>query len=197
MEYNVGKDFKAEELYKEVDLGEGRKKSKAWKYIAGVAGGLAGLALLWNVFGSGVGSKPEYKGVKEKPAVTESVTKKSPKPGFKPYLGGLAWIDDEGWIYPDEVNESYPNTKEGAVLEYVEKLNEEYIKKWGLPCTACIKKFKLYEEDARKYYPEFIVEPGEKVMVMEFFRLISKHSHKWLPSFERDENGKIYMDGYN
>ncbi|RLE12047.1 hypothetical protein DRJ04_06920 [Candidatus Aerophobetes bacterium] len=169
MEYNGGRDFKTEELYKEVDLGEGRKKSKAWKYIAGAAGGLAGLALLWNVFGPGLGNKAEYKGVEEKPKVAKKVEhsgnvalvspeevkdlplsysglnekesviegpkepeyeltvedvekirtlpekerkaalkeilkrKKPPKPGLKPYLDGLAWIDDEGWIYPDEV----------------------------------------------------------------------------------------------
>ena len=82
MEYNVGKDFKAEELYKEVDLGEGRKKSKAWKYIAGVAGGLAGLALLCGVSGCGGESKSEYKGVKEKPAVSEMVKKDKEKQEF-------------------------------------------------------------------------------------------------------------------
>jgi len=82
MEYNGGRDFKTEELYKEVDLGEGRKKSKAWKYIAGAGGGLAGLALLCGVSGCGGESKSEYKGVKEKPAVTEMVKKDKEKQEF-------------------------------------------------------------------------------------------------------------------
>lgn len=30
--------------------------------------------------------------------------KKPPRPGLKSYLGGLAWIDNEGWIYPNQVD---------------------------------------------------------------------------------------------
>jgi len=82
MEYNVGKDFKNELYKEEFDLGEGKKKSKAWKYITKAAGGLVALALLCSVSGCDRGSKAEYKGVKEKPAVTEMVKKDKENPEF-------------------------------------------------------------------------------------------------------------------
>jgi hypothetical protein len=42
---------------------------------------------------------------KERKAALREILKhkKPPKPGLKPYLDGLAWIDEEGWIYPDGV----------------------------------------------------------------------------------------------
>ena len=42
---------------------------------------------------------------RSKLSMAEAVFEKRPhNPGLKPYLGGLAMIDDEGWIYPDGID---------------------------------------------------------------------------------------------
>ncbi len=99
--------------------------------LGGLAVG--GLLLYKTLFSPDViHERPEYKGAEERSVVEQKVYthsmpedffeiktlpeeereaalkeivkhKKPPKQGLKPYLDGLAWIDDDGWIYPDDV----------------------------------------------------------------------------------------------
>ncbi len=69
----------------------------------------------------------------DKPDCTKRIP---PKPGLKPYLGGLAWVDDNGWVYPNEVDKTPDGSLnyidgdiKSMIASYIEKENEE-TKKW-------------------------------------------------------------------
>jgi hypothetical protein len=136
------------------------KRGGLWKYIAiGSAAAIAGIAgyqILNNDYKTpdnsqkhaivdtenvpeGFGEKPEIVGEGALDSLrlargNESVAAEPKKPGMKPYLGGLAWTDNEGWIYPDSVNQDqkgrlkYDTGRvEDVVLLCTEAYNNKYI----------------------------------------------------------------------
>ncbi len=116
-------NYKINELYNEEVM---CSKKKFNKYISGIAGILGSLILLGNVSASDL-NKYNKNVYEEKPKAVE-VARKNCR---KPYLGGLARIDEEGWIYPDRVDKDqsgkykYDRSNiEETLLAFVEAINK-------------------------------------------------------------------------
>ncbi len=120
-----------------------------------------------------------------------------PKLGLKPHLGGLAWIDNGGWIYPNNIVDSnYDLTKkEHAALKYVEEINRKDISKWGMPRYS---KYKLKEMEALDFYgPDFkhVFKKGQKIILMKYFGRAEGELRELILKFKTDENGNFYVHG--